>query len=85
MEVTLADGRVFDASLVGDDPETDLAVIRINAAQLVHAQFGDSKSVRVGQIAVAIGSPCWIPADGDLPGVVSAPGTLHAVAVRAFD
>ncbi|HEX3856494.1 MAG TPA: trypsin-like peptidase domain-containing protein [Verrucomicrobiae bacterium] len=57
MEVTLADGRVFDASLVGDDPETDLAVIRINASQLVHAQFGDSKSVRVGQIAIAIGSP----------------------------
>jgi len=57
MEVSLADGRVFDASLVGDDPESDLAVIRINASQLVHAHFGDSKSVRVGQIAIAIGSP----------------------------
>ncbi len=57
MEVTLADGRVFDASLVGDDPETDLAVVRINASRLVHAHFGDSKSIRVGQIAIAIGSP----------------------------
>ena len=57
MEVTLADGRVFAANLVGDDPETDLAVIRINASRLVHAQFGDSNSVRVGQIAIAIGSP----------------------------
>jgi len=57
MEVTLADGRVYDASLVGDDPETDLAVIRINAPQLVHAHFGDSRSIRAGQIAVAIGSP----------------------------
>jgi S1-C subfamily serine protease len=57
MEVTLADGRVFDGVLVGDDPETDLAVVRINASQLVHAQFGDSKSIRVGQIAIAIGSP----------------------------
>jgi S1-C subfamily serine protease len=57
MKVTLADGRVFDASLAGDDPETDLAVLRINASQLVHAQFGDSKSIRVGQIAIAIGSP----------------------------
>jgi S1-C subfamily serine protease len=57
MEVTLADGRMLDATLVGDDPETDLAVVRINSSQLVHAQFGDSKSIRVGQIAIAIGSP----------------------------
>ena len=57
MEVTLADGRVFPANLIGDDPETDLAVIRINAPQLAYARFGDSKSIRVGQIAVAIGSP----------------------------
>lgn len=57
LEVTLADGRVFEAGLVGDDPETDLAVIRINASQLVHAHFGDSKAIRVGQIAIAIGSP----------------------------
>ncbi|MGO8925358.1 MAG: S1C family serine protease [Limisphaerales bacterium] len=57
MEVTLADGRVFAASLAGEDPETDLALIRINASQLVHAHLGDSKSIRVGHIAVAIGSP----------------------------
>jgi S1-C subfamily serine protease len=57
LQATLADGRTFDASLVGDDPESDLAVVRIHASQLAHAHFGDSKSVRVGQIAVAIGSP----------------------------
>ena len=57
MEVTLADGHVYPASLAGEDPETDLAVIRINTSQLVHAHLGDSKSVRVGHIAVAIGSP----------------------------
>jgi S1-C subfamily serine protease len=57
MEVTLADGGVFSGSMVGEDPETDLAVIRINAAPLVHARLGDSKSIRVGQIAIAIGSP----------------------------
>jgi S1-C subfamily serine protease len=56
-EVTLADGNVLGASLVGEDPETDLAVIRINGANLVHARLGDSKSIRVGQIAIAIGSP----------------------------
>ena len=57
IEAALADGHVLNANLVGDDPETDLAVVRINASQLVHAHFGDSKSIRAGQIAVAIGSP----------------------------
>src|SRR6266704_2003189 len=56
-EVTVADGRVFSATLVGEDPETDLAVIRVNASQLARARLGDSGSVRVGQIAIAIGSP----------------------------
>jgi S1-C subfamily serine protease len=57
MEVALADGRSVSAALVGDDPETDLAVIRIHAGDLVHVHLGDSQSVRVGQIAIAIGSP----------------------------
>jgi S1-C subfamily serine protease len=57
IEVALADGRSLNASLVGDDPETDLAVIRIHAGDLVHVNLGDSQSVRVGQIAIAIGSP----------------------------
>jgi S1-C subfamily serine protease len=58
MEVTLADGQVFAANLVGEDPEADLAVIRINTPQqLSHAHLGDSRNIRVGQIAVAIGSP----------------------------
>jgi S1-C subfamily serine protease len=57
LEVTLADGQVHRAGLVGEDPETDLAVLRINASQLAHARLGNSKSIRVGQIAVAIGSP----------------------------
>ncbi len=57
MEVTLADTRVFPAELVGDDPESDLAVIRINAPGLSFVKFGDSRKLRVGQIAIAIGSP----------------------------
>jgi S1-C subfamily serine protease len=57
MEVSLADGRSMAATLVGDDPEKDLAVIRINASNLTHVSLADSRSVRVGQIAIAIGSP----------------------------
>ena len=57
LEVTTADGHTCGATLVGEDPETDLAVIRINASQLPHARLGNSRTVRVGQIAIAIGSP----------------------------
>lgn len=58
LDVTLADGQGFGAALAGEDPESDLAVIRINSAQqLPHVHLSDSKAVRVGQIAIAIGSP----------------------------
>ena len=57
IEVTLNDARTFSAKLVGDDPDTDLAVVRINASQLPFLPFADSKNLRVGQIAIAIGSP----------------------------
>ncbi|HEY3854506.1 MAG TPA: trypsin-like peptidase domain-containing protein [Verrucomicrobiae bacterium] len=57
IEVTLADSRVFPAWLIGDDPESDLAIIRIDAPQLSYVRFSDSRKLRVGQIAIAIGSP----------------------------
>jgi S1-C subfamily serine protease len=57
IEVTLSDGRVAAAELVGDDPDSDLAVIKIGAAGLPYVRLADSSKLRVGQIAVAIGSP----------------------------
>jgi S1-C subfamily serine protease len=57
IEVTLPDGRVIDARLVGDDPDSDIAVIKIGADGLAYAQLADSSRLRVGQVAIAIGSP----------------------------
>jgi S1-C subfamily serine protease len=57
ISVTLSDGRSFSAKLVGDDPETDLAVIDINASNLTSVEFGDSSAIQVGQLVIAIGNP----------------------------
>jgi S1-C subfamily serine protease len=54
---TLPDGRSLGATLVGRDADSDLAVLRVNGSALPWARFGDSRRVRVGQVAVAIGNP----------------------------
>src|SRR5437660_11877583 len=57
IEVTLPDGRTASATIVGDDPHSDLALLKVAAGDLGWCRFGDSARVRVGQIAIASGSP----------------------------
>jgi len=57
IQISTIDGEVFDAEIVGSDPATDIAVIKVDAKGLVDMPIGDSENVRVGDFVLAIGNP----------------------------
>ncbi|EEG76957.1 S1C family serine protease [Dethiobacter alkaliphilus] len=73
LSVTLADGQEYEASLIGADPATDLAVIRIDKEGLAVSHFGDSDKLAVGETAIAIGNPLGLAFSQSVTvGVISA-------------
>ena len=78
--VTLGDGRSYSASLVGADPVTDLAVIQIDAAQLVPARLGSSSNIEVGEDVIAVGHALGLKGGPTVSkGVISAVNRTIAV------
>ena len=85
IRVTFADGLSRDADLIGDDPHTDVAVLRIGANALPAVQLGVSRSLRVGQVAIAIGNPYGFQ-HTVTAGVISALGrSLRSTSGRLID
>ena len=76
LTVTLPDKREFKAKIVGTDPKTDLAVVKINASNLPYVRWGDSSKLQVGEYVLAVGNPFGLNSTVTL-GIVSALGRGH--------
>ncbi len=83
--VSFADGRTMDGTVVGTDPATDLAVVKVDATDLPVASFGDSDSLLVGEPAIAIGNPLGMEFRGSVTvGVISALNRTIELGDRRF-
>jgi S1-C subfamily serine protease len=72
-QITLQDGTIFDAEIVGVDPRTDLAVLRVAAASLEPLELGSTEALEIGDLAIAVGNPLGLAGGASLTvGVVSA-------------
>ncbi|NUO08355.1 MAG: DegQ family serine endoprotease [Candidatus Brocadia sp.] len=76
LKITLGDKREFDGKIVGTDPQTDIAIIKIEGNNLPYAKLGDSDTIRVGQWAIAIGSPFGLTQTVSV-GIISATGRAN--------
>jgi S1-C subfamily serine protease len=85
VRVEIPDGRSVAAEVIGDDPDTDVAVLRVHAEGVAWAELGDSAKLRVGQLAIAIGNPLGFQSSVTA-GVVSALGrSVRSTTGRLID
>jgi serine protease Do len=82
--VELTDGRTFEATVVGSDPPSDLAVLKVKASGLQTVPLGDSDAVRVGDLALAVGNPLGVGQTVTM-GIVSAKGRATGLGTGSFE